>query len=307
MGREVARPLRAFGAHVVAFGPARPVLDLSAEAFRWDDAEGILRQASIVSLHCPPSANGKPLLGANEIGLLKQGSVIVNAARISPIDEAAMIAALDRGQVGIYATDVLAEEPPRSLALAGHARAIGIGHIGALTWESIDRAVQVAVSNLFDVLVPGPDDGLPGHRTAFCRIADRTPCRPTGAGVSLYWLGQAGFAIRSPDARIVIDPYLSDSLAVKHRSKAYPHRRTMPAPVTPAALGPVDRVLCTHQHTDHMDSETLKPLAEESARCLFVIPTASPEDIDRCVGNSNPGLRIVRARTQTEYNIVHSS
>jgi L-ascorbate metabolism protein UlaG (beta-lactamase superfamily) len=98
---------------------------------------------------------------------------------------------------------------------------------------------------------------------------------PPGKGVSLYWLGQAGFVIDAGGKRIVIDPYLSDSLAVKYRETPYSHERMAPAPVTPDDLGAVDLVLCTHHHTDHMDGETLHSLAIRLPDLKFVVPAAS--------------------------------
>ncbi|MBX4862861.1 MBL fold metallo-hydrolase [Rhizobium sophorae] len=98
-----------------------------------------------------------------------------------------------------------------------------------------------------------------------------------GDGVSLYWLGQAGFVIDADGRRIVIDPYLSDSLAVKYRDAAFSHERMVPAPLTPDQLGPVDLVLCTHHHSDHMDGETLSLLAKRLPELNFVVPSASRE------------------------------
>ena len=57
-----------------------------------------------------------------------------------------------------------------------------------------------------------------------------------GDGVSLYWLGQAGFVIDAHGERIVIDPYLSDSLAVKYRNAAFSHERMAPAPLLRTVL-----------------------------------------------------------------------
>ena len=98
-----------------------------------------------------------------------------------------------------------------------------------------------------------------------------------GDGVSLYWLGQAGFVIDAHGERIVIDPYLSDSLAVKYRNAAFSHERMAPAPLTVDQLGPVDLVLCTHHHTDHMDGETLNLLAKRLPGLSFVVPAAARE------------------------------
>ncbi|MDB5523945.1 MAG: hypothetical protein JWM58_1708 [Rhizobium sp.] len=96
-------------------------------------------------------------------------------------------------------------------------------------------------------------------------------------GVSLYWLGQAGFVIDAHGRRIVIDPYLSNTLAVKYRSTRHSHQRMAPAPLTLDELGAVDLVLCTHHHTDHMDGETLQKLAERLSALKFVVPAASGE------------------------------
>jgi L-ascorbate metabolism protein UlaG (beta-lactamase superfamily) len=105
-----------------------------------------------------------------------------------------------------------------------------------------------------------------------------------GSGVSLYWLGQAGFVIDASGTRIVIDPYLSDTLAVKYRDTPYSHQRMAPAPLTADQLGPVDLVLCTHHHTDHMDGETLTSLAKRLSDLQFVVPKASAQLAKQRIG-----------------------
>lgn len=89
----------------------------------------------------------------------------------------------------------------------------------------------------------------------------------------MWWLGQAGFAVRYGDKAFLIDPYLSDSLAIKYEGKLFAHRRMMPTPVEPATLKGVDWVFCTHRHTDHMDPETLRPLSH-NGDCRFLVPCA---------------------------------
>ncbi len=92
--------------------------------------------------------------------------------------------------------------------------------------------------------------------------------------VGMAWLGQAGFLLRCQSGRIVIDPYLSDHLAHKYQGSVFPHRRMMPAPIDAAELQPLDAVLCTHRHSDHMDPGTLPTLAELNPSCRFVVPAA---------------------------------
>ena len=91
----------------------------------------------------------------------------------------------------------------------------------------------------------------------------------------LYWLGQAGFVVEIGGWRIVIDPYLSDTLEAKYARTPYSHKRMAPAPATPEELGGIDLVLCTHHHTDHMDPGTLAPLARRLPGLRFVVPAAS--------------------------------
>ena len=91
--------------------------------------------------------------------------------------------------------------------------------------------------------------------------------------VAIWWLGQAGFAVRADSHTFLIDPYLSDSLAQKYKDKKFPHKRMMPIPVNPAALKEINWVFSTHLHTDHMDPETIKLLARDSG-CHFFVPCA---------------------------------
>lgn len=97
--------------------------------------------------------------------------------------------------------------------------------------------------------------------------------------VQATWLGQAGFLLEGGGPndvaqRVLIDPYLSDSLAEKYRGQRYPHVRLRPAPLQPDALPPVAAVLCSHRHTDHMDPGTLIPLFAGDAEAVLVAPAA---------------------------------
>lgn len=97
--------------------------------------------------------------------------------------------------------------------------------------------------------------------------------------VGLAWLGQAGFALRSPRTRVVIDPYLSDSLAEKYKGTAYPHTRMMPPPIAPEQLTNVDYLFSTHRHTDHLDASTIRPLVAASPHAKCVAAAAESEAV----------------------------
>lgn len=93
-------------------------------------------------------------------------------------------------------------------------------------------------------------------------------------GVSLWWLGQAGFLIRFRDKNILIDPYLSDVLAQKYKGKKFPHIRMMPSPIKMEELNDIDYCISSHAHSDHMDPGLIPLLRESSPNCQFICPEA---------------------------------
>lgn len=94
--------------------------------------------------------------------------------------------------------------------------------------------------------------------------------------IRCWWLGQAGFALKFKAALLLIDPYLSDSLADKYRDKELKHQRMMPVPVAPEAITGCDWYLCTHSHTDHMDAPTIRGVLHHNDPA-FVVPRAEIE------------------------------
>lgn len=118
---------------------------------------------------------------------------------------------------------------------------------------------------------------------------ESAPGFPATGTPGLFWLGQAGFWIDTGAHRLLIDPYLSDSLARKYAGTAYPHLRMMAPPVSVAALPRPDLVLVTHAHTDHMDPETLGPLRERFPDLPFVVPAAVEEIARDRIG---PGAKL---------------
>jgi L-ascorbate metabolism protein UlaG (beta-lactamase superfamily) len=120
------------------------------------------------------------------------------------------------------------------------------------------------------------------------------------AAVELSWLGQAGFLIRSGNTTVVIDAYLSDVLAEKYRGTKFPHTRLMTPPIQPEELTPIDIVLCTHAHTDHMDPGTLPILAQRNPDAQFVVPLAARQmALDRGV----PAERLIAGNADDEFSV----
>jgi L-ascorbate metabolism protein UlaG (beta-lactamase superfamily) len=87
----------------------------------------------------------------------------------------------------------------------------------------------------------------------------------------LWWLGQSGFLIQWQGHHLLLDPYLSDSLTKKYAGTNKPHVRMTEQVIAPERLDFVDVVTSSHNHTDHLDAETLIPLwkANPNMRAIF--------------------------------------
>lgn len=109
IGRRVAELLSGLGFPVVAHDPVSPI-DLPGIATAATLGE-LLATSDLVSLHAPAPADGSFLLGQAELDSMPEGSVLVNTARGSLVDPAALVAALARGRPGTAALDVFHVEP----------------------------------------------------------------------------------------------------------------------------------------------------------------------------------------------------
>lgn len=79
--------------------------------------------------------------------------------------------------------------------------------------------------------------------------------------IALMWLGQSSFALRAGDAVLLLDPFLS------------PHPdRLVPPPFSAYQAGGVDAVLCTHEHWDHFDADTVQTIATTSPQARIIVP-----------------------------------
>lgn len=95
-----------------------------------------------------------------------------------------------------------------------------------------------------------------------------TNCRVPAHAVRVWWLGQAGFAFKTHAGRIVyVDPYLSDAVERLHGFK-----RLSLAPIAAEEVK-ADLVVLSHEHTDHLDPDTLPVIAANNPDCRFAGPS----------------------------------
>jgi len=108
-------------------------------------------------------------------------------------------------------------------------------------------------------------------------LADVASAREDFDHCHLWWLGQSGFLLQWQGKHLLFDPYLSDSLTKKYAPTDKPHVRMTERVVAPEKLNFIDVVTSSHNHTDHLDAETLVPLLEANPRLKLIIPEANRE------------------------------
>lgn len=108
-------------------------------------------------------------------------------------------------------------------------------------------------------------------------LADIQADRHEPGSFRLWWLGQSGFLVQWQNRHLLLDPYLSNSLTKKYADTDKPHVRLSQRVIEPVRLDFVDLVTSSHNHTDHLDAETLAALREANPRLTILVPAANRE------------------------------
>ncbi len=168
IGTAVARRARAFGM-AIHYHNRRPVdarTEDELEATYWDSLDQMLARIDIVSVNCPATPATYHLVSRRRLLLMRPEAVIVNTARGSIIDEAAMIECLESGALAGAGLDVFEHEPavnPKLTRLAKAGKVVLLPHMGSATIEGrIDMGEKVIINirNWMDGHKP-PDRVLP--------------------------------------------------------------------------------------------------------------------------------------------------
>ena len=91
----------------------------------------------------------------------------------------------------------------------------------------------------------------------------------------IWWLGQSGFLVQWRGSHLLFDPYLSDSLTRKYAATDKPHTRMTERVIAPDALDFIDLTTSSHNHTDHLDGETLTALMQANPEMQLLVPAAN--------------------------------
>lgn len=154
IGQEVAKRAHAFGMKVHALDPYWPEAFATEHGVtRHEKIETMLPEIDVLSLHANLSDSTRHLVNAERIKLCRKDLLVVNTSRAELVHMPDMIAALDAGTIGGYATDVLDEEPPPAdHPLLKHPKALITPHIGSRTYESVPRQAMRSTLNLVNWL-----------------------------------------------------------------------------------------------------------------------------------------------------------
>jgi D-3-phosphoglycerate dehydrogenase len=155
--RALTPKAKAFGLRVVTHDPYVSQELLAAagvEAVTFDRLLGI---SDFVSIHAPLMPATRGLFNAETFRKMKRGAALINTARGPLVDEDALVAALDSGQLGAAALDVVAVEPlPKEAKLIGRDNVILTPHTGFYSVEALDELQTKCATDVASVLIGKP-------------------------------------------------------------------------------------------------------------------------------------------------------
>ena len=155
IGSIVADRARGLKMRVVAYDPylsAERAEDLGIEKVELAD---LLARADFITLHVPLTQETRNIISADAIAKMKKGARIINCARGGLIDEKALKASLDSGQIAGAALDVFEEEPAKENILFGNEKVVATPHLGASTSEAQENVALQVAEQISDYLLTG--------------------------------------------------------------------------------------------------------------------------------------------------------
>jgi D-3-phosphoglycerate dehydrogenase len=148
----VAPKAQAFGMKVIAYDPFVPEDAFKRAGVDRVDLAQLLTTSDYISIHTPLTPETRHLFNRETFGRMKRGAYVVNTARGPIIDEAALAEALDAGQIGGAALDVMSQEPPPSSPLFGRDNVIVTPHTSFYSEESLVELQVKAAQEVVSVL-----------------------------------------------------------------------------------------------------------------------------------------------------------
>jgi glyoxylate reductase len=157
IGRDMAAKCRAFGMEILYYSRSR--LDAGIEASlgaSWCPLDELLERSNAVSLHTPATPETRHLIGRPELARMRRDAFLINTSRGEVVDEAALVAALESGEIKGTGLDVYEFEPRIPTALTAMENVVLLPHIGSATIETRNRMAETAARNVMAVLGGDP-------------------------------------------------------------------------------------------------------------------------------------------------------
>ena len=153
IGAALARRAKAFGM-TIAYSNRKPcdaalAAELDATYVSMDE---LLATSDVVSLHCPYSPDTHHLISTSQLQAMKHTAFLVNTARGPVVDEAALVAALEAGEIAGAGLDVFEKEPEVHAGLLDRDDVVLIPHLGSATVETRTAMATLAARNALGVL-----------------------------------------------------------------------------------------------------------------------------------------------------------
>lgn len=149
IGQAVARRARGFDMRLLYYDVVRNEQAEQALGIQWLPLDDLLRQANIVSIHAPLTAETHHLIGEKQLRLMKHTAVLVNTARGPLVDEKALERALREGWIFAAGLDVFEREPVSpDHPLVGLPNVVALPHIGSASVATRTRMATLAAENL---------------------------------------------------------------------------------------------------------------------------------------------------------------
>jgi glyoxylate reductase len=147
IGRSVARRAYGFGMRVIYNDAVRAPVELESQLdAEFMERDAVLREADFLSLHVPLLPATRGLIGARELALMKPTAFLINTSRGPVVQEAALIAALERRQIAGAALDVYEREPQIGHGLL-RPNVVLAPHLASASLETRTRMAMMAVEN----------------------------------------------------------------------------------------------------------------------------------------------------------------
>jgi D-3-phosphoglycerate dehydrogenase / 2-oxoglutarate reductase len=169
IAQATGRLAKSFNLKLIGYDPfAKDSVFDELGAARCDSFEDLLRQANILSLHCPLNPATHQIVNAQALAMMPKGSFVINTARGGLIDEQALLAAIQSEHLAGAGLDTFAIEPPsKDNPLLAESRVVVTPHIGGVTREANARVGVEAVRGIIRVLA---GESVEPERIANCEL-----------------------------------------------------------------------------------------------------------------------------------------